>query len=243
MVVTKVVKLIKKRILLIEDDGIQRSIIRDYLLTEDYQVLESCDGEDGLRCAIEFLPDLVIVDWMLPRMSGVEFCRKLRELGSLTPIVLLTSKHDLESQIGGLSFGADDYWVKPVPLKLIKAKVEAILRRRQSEASLPDCVPLGSAVFYPQTSVLSRDGRDTPLNPKESGILCILLMREGVPVTRERLLASVWGYEKLPTSRTVDNYVVSLRRKLQLSAGSEIQIETKRGVGYQLLRSKHKIES
>lgn len=243
MVEIKLENLIKKRILLIEDDEIQRSVIRDYLIAEDYQVLESCDGEDGLKCATEFLPDLVIVDWMLPRMSGVEFCRKLRDLGSLTPVVLLTSKHDLESQIGGLNFGADDYWIKPVPLKLIKAKVEAMLRRRQSETSLPDCVPLGSAVFYPETSVLSSDGRDTALTPKESGILCFLLMREGIPVTRERLLASVWGYEKLPTSRTVDNYVVSLRRKLLLSAGSEIQIETKRGVGYRLLRLKNKIES
>ncbi|HEY1173348.1 MAG TPA: response regulator transcription factor [Verrucomicrobiae bacterium] len=228
--------LTKKRILLIEDDPVQMMAVRDYLTNLGYLVLEASDGESGLQSALNNLPDMILVDWILPRRSGADICKQLRDLGNQTPIVLLTAKNDLDSQVGGLQVGADDYWTKPLPLRLLQAKLEALLRRRQKEQQSTANYQLGKATFDPANARLSSEGHEVELNPKEAGILKLLLLNEGVPVNRDRMLASVWGFNNLPNSRTVDNYVVSLRKKLESIAGKEVTIETKRNLGYLIVR-------
>ena len=224
------------RILLVEDEPSQLMVLRDYLTDLGYQVLEARSGIEGLNSAKRNLPDLVIADWLMPQMTGVELCEKLRDYGFTGPLVLMTSKNDLESQLGGLQKGADDYWIKPVPLKLIKAKIEALFRRKTTDKFESSDIEIGAAKFDPERAVLQADGKEVELNPKEAGILKLLLLKRGAPVSRDRLLASVWGYENLPNTRTVDNYVMSLRRKLESAAGPKVSIVTKRSVGYLLVQ-------
>ncbi len=224
------------RILLVEDDPNQMMVLKDYLVELGYHVLEARSGVEGLASARRNLPDLVVADWLMPQMTGVELCEQLRESGYTGPLVLLTSKSDLDSQLGGLKRGADDYWIKPVPLKLIQAKIEALLRRKQTETFAEVAVDIGAAKFDAARAVLIAEGKELELNPKEAGILKLLLLKEGAPVSRDRLLASVWGYDNLPNTRTVDNYVMSLRRKLETAAGAKVSIVTKRSLGYLLVR-------
>jgi DNA-binding response OmpR family regulator len=222
------------RVLLVEDDASQRAPIRDYLNFIGYQTLEAADAEQALKLARDQLIDLIIADWLLPDLPGTELCGKVRQLGFKGPIALLTCKSDLESQVGGLTSGADDYLIKPVPLSLLKARVEALLRRYRHQELTEPKVRLGSVVFDREKSLLIGKDKTCQLGVKEAGILGLLVLAKDAPVNRDRILASVWRYDYLPKTRSVDNYVLSLRRKLEQCSRGSLRILTRRGHGYTL---------
>jgi len=220
------------RILLIEDDPDQRTVLKDYLTFAGYQVLEAPDGEQGLKHGRDQLVDIVLCDWMLPDISGPEVCEHLRQLGFAGPIALLTCKGDLDSQVGGLLRGADDYLIKPVPAKLLKARLEVLLRRFRVKKLAAPQFQLKNAIFDRANSQLASNKTIIPLSPKETGILHLLVLADGAPVRREQILAAVWRYDYLPTSRSLDNYIMTLRRKLQRACQGAVKLRTRRGQGY-----------
>ena len=220
------------RILLIEDDPDQRNVLKDYLTFAGYQVLEAENGEQGLKHGRDQLVDIVLCDWMLPGISGPEVCEELRQRGFSGPIALLTCKGDLESQVGGLLRGADDYLIKPVPARLLIAKLEVLLRRFRVKRLAAPQIQLKNAIFDREHSQLAAGETIVPLCPKETGILHLLVLAEGAPVSREQILAAVWRYDYLPATRSVDNYIMTLRRKLALACQGAVKLHTRRGQGY-----------
>ena len=220
----------KEKILLIEDDeGILR-FLRRGLSYEGYQVETALDGQEGLTKAREWHPDLVVLDWMLPGMDGLEVCRRLRATGPL-PILMLTAKDMVQDRVQGLDAGADDYMVKPFELDELLARIRALLRRTQ-----PERIPV--LVFSDLTLDTSsrqalRSGREIQLTAKEYDLLELFMRHPSQVLTREMIFDRVWGYDSGGESNVLDVYIRYLRQKLVV--GDEAQlIHTVRGVGYVL---------
>jgi DNA-binding response OmpR family regulator len=220
------------RILIIEDDpAILRGLV-DNLGCESYDVLSAADGERGYSLARSGKPDLIVLDLMLPRMSGYELCRKLRTEGVTTPIVMLTARGDEADRIVGLDIGADDYITKPFSVRELLARIRAILRRAQVQSALPAELRFGNVTVDFRRYEAQKNGRPVELTRKEFGLLRLLAARSGEPVTRDDLLNQVWGYDATPTTRTVDNHVASLRAKLEDNPSDPRHLFTVHGVGY-----------
>ena len=222
------------RILIIEDEFAMRTALEDCLKSEGYRVLSAHDGEDGLKRAIEDKPDLILLDIMMPRLDGFEVCAELRRLKSKAAILMLTAKGQLEDRVHGLDCGADDYLVKPFSMDELLARVRAILRRSQRSARAVTTLTLGDVQidFVRQTAVRKR--RELHFTAREFSMLRLLAESEGEPVSREQFLDIVWGYGAFPTTRTVDNHVASLRRKLEKDPENPRWLKTVHGVGYKL---------
>ncbi len=224
------------RILVIEDD---RAILRglvDNLEYESYQVLSATDGVQGYDMAREHRPDLIILDLMLPRMSGYELCRKVRAEGDATPILMLTARGEEMDRVLGLDLGADDYVTKPFSVPELMARVRALLRRSQTPRSgpLPDELRFDDVVIDFKSFEARKGGQPLKLSRKEFGVLRLLAARMGEVVTRDELLNEVWGYDQYPTTRTVDNHIASLRAKLEADPAQPRYLLTMHGVGYKL---------
>ncbi len=223
------------RILVIEDDpAILRGLV-DNLKFESHEVVTATDGEAGYRLVREKKPDLVILDLMLPKVSGYEVCRKLRSEGETTPILMLTARGEEADRILGLDLGADDYVTKPFSVRELLARVRAILRRTHPPKALPDALRLDDVVVDFRRYEASKAGKTLELTRKEFGVLRLLAARAGEVVTREELLDEVWGYENYPTTRTVDNHIASLRAKLERNPSEARHLVTVHGVGYKLV--------
>ena len=222
-------------ILVIEDDPAILRGLADNLRVESYEVLTAEDGESGYKVLTEKKPDLLILDLMLPRMSGYEVCRKARAAGITTPIVMLTARGEEGDRVLGLDLGADDYVSKPFSIRELLARVRAILRRAQPAAALPDELRFGDVEVDFRSYEARKGGSPLEMTPKEFQVLRLLASRSGEVVTRDELLNEVWGYENYPTTRTVDNHVATLRAKIELDPANPEHLRTVHGVGYKFV--------
>jgi DNA-binding response OmpR family regulator len=226
-------------VLAIEDDPAILRGLSDNLRFEGYDVITASDGETGYHLQRERKPDLIVLDLMLPRMSGFEFCRKLRGEGIQTPILMLTARSEEPDRVLGLDLGADDYVTKPFSVRELMARVRALLRRSQARTdgadALPDDLRFGGAEIDFRKYEARRDGEPVEMTRKEFAILRFLASRAGEVVTRDDLLNEVWGYESYPSSRTVDNHVAGLRAKLERDSSQPEHIKTVHGVGYKFV--------
>jgi DNA-binding response OmpR family regulator len=223
------------RVLVIEDDAAILRGLADNLSHEGYEVLSANNGETGYGLQRSERPDLIILDLMLPRMSGLELCRKLRAEGVQTPILMLTARSEESDRVIGLDLGADDYVTKPFSLRELMARVRALLRRTQSGGDLPDELKFGDVEVDFRRYVARRHGKPVGMTRKEFATLRLLVARAGQVVTREELLNEVWGYEAYPVSRTVDNHIAALRAKLESDPARPVHIRTVHGVGYKFV--------
>jgi DNA-binding response OmpR family regulator len=222
-------------ILVVEDDPAILRGLADNLRFESYEVLTAADGESGYKLLTEKKPDLLILDLMLPRMSGYEVCRKARAAGVTTPIVMLTARGEEGDRVLGLDLGADDYVSKPFSIRELLARVRAILRRSQPAAALPDELRFGDVEVDFRSYEARKGGSPLEMTPKEFQVLRLLAAHTGEVVTRDELLNEVWGYEDYPTTRTVDNHVATLRAKIELDPGNPEHLRTVHGVGYKFV--------
>jgi DNA-binding response OmpR family regulator len=223
---------VSARVLVIEDDPALLRGLADNLRCESYEVLTASDGQQGLHSVLEDRPDLVILDLMLPHLSGYEICRKLRQEKIATPVLMLTARGEEADRILGLDLGADDYVTKPFSIRELLARVRALLRRAQPIAPLPDVLEFENVRIDFRRFAASADGKPIRMTPKEFGLLRLLASRHGEVVRRDELLDEVWGYERFPTTRTVDNHVAILRSKLESDPANPRHLLTVHGVGY-----------
>jgi two-component system response regulator MprA len=220
----------KERILIIEDDDAILKILRRVLAYEGYQVDTAPEGKTGLTMAHELHPDLIVLDWMLPGMDGLEVCRHLRENGS-TPILMLTAKDTIQDRVQGLDAGADDYVIKPFELDELLARIRALLRRTQPERA--QVLSFLDLTLDTNTRQANRKGRIISLTAKEYELLELFLRHPRQVLTREMIFDRVWGYDFGGESNVLDVYIRYLRQKLE--EGGEIRLlHTARGVGYVL---------
>ena len=226
-----------KRVLIIEDDVAILRGLKDNLEYESYEVLTATDGEKGYYLVKEKKPDLIILDLMLPKMSGYELCRKAREEGVTTPILMLTARGEEVDRVLGLDLGADDYVTKPFSVPELLARIRAIFRRIQQVKSgeLPDSLQFGKVSIDFKRFDTRVDGKEIKLTRKEYGIMRLLASRLGEVITRDELLDEVWGYDQYPTTRTIDNHMGLLRNKLEEDPANPRYLITVHGVGYKLL--------
>jgi len=229
-----------KRILIIEDDLAILRGLKDNLEYESYEILTAEDGEQGYCLIREKKPDLIILDLMLPKMSGYELCRKVREEGVTTPILMLTARGEEVDRVLGLDLGADDYVTKPFSVPELLARVRAILRRvqRSKVGNLPGELRFGKVSIDFKRFEARRAGKILNMSRKEFGVLRLLAARAGEVVTRDELLDEVWGYDQYPTTRTVDNHIALLRTKLEEDPSKPRHLLTVHGVGYKLVMEK-----
>lgn len=228
------------RILIVEDDLAILRGLKDNLEYESYEVLTATDGEEGYGLIREKKPDLIILDLMLPKMSGYELCRKVREEGLTTPILMLTARGEEVDRVLGLDLGADDYLTKPFSVPELLARIRAILRRvRQSKTGdLPKELHFDEVAIDFRRFEAQKAGKTIKMSRKEFGILRLLAARVGEVVTRDELLDEVWGYDQYPTTRTVDNHMALLRSKLEKDPSHPQRLLTVHGVGYKLVLDK-----
>jgi two-component system, OmpR family, response regulator MprA len=216
------------RVLVVEDDVEIADVLRRSLRQEGHEVRTEADGVGALDAAEEFVPDLVILDLGLPRLDGVEVCRRLRAEGDV-PILILTARTDTEDRVEGLDSGADDYLVKPFELKELMARTRALLRRRPPRGSAQ--LTVGDLRLNPDTREVVRGERQLELTAREFELLEYLMRNERLVIPRQRLLEEVWGYDPLALTNTIDVFISNLRRKLEADGESRI-LHTKRGAGY-----------
>jgi two-component system response regulator VicR len=229
-----------RRILIVEDDLAILRGLKDNLEYESYEVLTATDGEQGYCLIQEKKPDLIILDLMLPKMSGYELCRKVREEGIVTPILMLTARGEEVDRILGLDLGADDYVTKPFSVPELMARIRAVLRRVQKSktGNLPEELSFGRVFVDFRRFEANKEGRVINMSRKEFGVLRLLAARAGEVVTRDELLDEVWGYDQYPTTRTVDNHIALLRNKLEDDPANPQYLITIHGVGYKLILDK-----
>jgi len=217
-------------ILLVEDDATLRHTLALNLRAEGHRVLEAEDGENGLAAARGETPDLVVLDVMLPRLDGLTVCRLLRR-ESAVPIILLTARGAEADKIIGLETGADDYIVKPFSLGEFLARVRAALRRGAA-APPADVLTSGDLRLDLSARRVARAGRAIALAPREFDLLALLMRHRGAVMSRDLLLARVWGDDFVGDARTVDVHIRWLRQKLEQDPSQPVLIQTVRGVGY-----------
>jgi DNA-binding response OmpR family regulator len=219
------------RILVVEDDGLLASALERGLAAEGYAVEVARDGVDGLHRAREFSYDAVILDLMLPGISGLSVCTELRAAGRDLPVLMLTALGDPADHAAGLDIGADDYIVKPFTFPVLLAHLRALLRR--GPARLPAVLRSGGLALDPARHACTRDGCVLDLTPREFAVLRYLMSHAGATVSKQELLDHVWGENDSADHNVVQVYVSSLRRKVDRD-GSPSLIETVRGVGYRM---------
>ena len=218
-------------ILVVEDEAKLAQFIKLELEFEQYRVTVATDGFTGLSSAREIQPDLILLDWMLPGISGPEICRRLRQTGDKVPIILLTAKDEVSDRVTGLDAGADDYVIKPFSIEELLARVRANLRRDSEEES--ELLQFRDLTLNHSTREVFRDRRLIELTAKEFDLLEYLLSHPRQVLTRDQILERVWGYDFMGDSNIIEVYVRYLRLKLEQSNESRL-IQTVRGVGYVL---------
>lgn len=225
----------KKTILVIEDEPHIVLGLRDSLEFEGFRVLSAGKGRDGVQLARSEAPDAVILDLMLPDMNGYAVCEELRRFSAFMPIIMLTARSQETDKIRGLDAGADDYVTKPFSVNELIARMRAIFRRAARTSSVaPEVVDIGSAQVNFATHSLTRGGETMQLSFYEVELLRLLAERTGQPVSREEILQKIWGLDATPSNRTVDNFIVKLRKKIEACPEKPAHILTVYGYGYKL---------
>lgn len=228
------------RILIAEDERDLSNLVRRHLEDEGHQVIQAFDGPTAAQSAAREHPDLVILDWMLPRLDGLEVCRRIRR-ESIVPILMLTARSEEIDRVLGLEVGADDYLTKPFSIRELLARVRALLRRieldrdGQAAEAAPPVLDLGPLRVDLAEHVASVDGSSLDLTPKEFDLLALLARNPGRAFARDYLIEKVWGYDAGGFDRTVDTHVLRLRKKL--GAVGE-RIETVWGIGYRFAKAR-----
>jgi DNA-binding response OmpR family regulator len=223
------------KVLVVEDDpGILRTVA-DNLRFEQYEVLTATDGETAYALHRKEQPDLIVLDLMLPRMSGLELCRKLRTEDVQVPVLMLTARGQEADRVRGLDLGGDDYVTKPFSVPELMARVRALLRRSVAAPGVPDTIRFGQAEVDFERYVAQLSGRPVEMTRKEFALLRFLASRKNAVVTRDEMLNKVWGLESYPVTRTVDNHIASLRAKLETDPAHPHHIQTVHGVGYKFV--------
>lgn len=224
----------EKRILIIEDQPDLLRGLEMNLKAEGFDIRTASRGDTGLAEALSCKPDLIVLDWMLPGMSGLDVCRALRGRQLEVPIIFLTARAEELDRVVGLEMGADDYMTKPFGIRELIARIRVRLRRPPLETS--DSLEFDDvSVDFPRHHV-TRGGQRVELTPKELHLLRALARNCGIVVTRDQLLDEVWGYETYPTTRTVDNHVLRLRQKLEADPADPRHILSIYGEGYKFVR-------
>jgi two-component system alkaline phosphatase synthesis response regulator PhoP len=224
-----------RRLLLVEDEPGLVLTLTDRLAREGYDVEASADGESGLERAASNLFDLILLDVMLPRMNGLDVLRELRRRGHETPVIVLTARGQLVDKVVGLKLGADDYVTKPFEMMELLARIEAKLRRAPSGTRPADGYQFGTIAIDFRKAEVTRDGRPIDLAAREFQLLRYFVEHRGATLTREELLNEVWGYNSMPSTRTVDVHVAWLRQKLESVARHPQYIVTVHGLGYKFV--------
>jgi two-component system alkaline phosphatase synthesis response regulator PhoP len=219
------------RILIVDDEPEMVRGLQDNLRFEGYQTLTAGNGERALALAVSEAPDLIVLDLMLPGQSGWEVCRALRQRGLDIPIIMLTARGEEADQVRGLELGADDYVTKPFSLRELLARIRAVLRRPGPRRAV-ESFAFGEARLEPRTRRAWKAGREVALTRKEFELLRYLVEHPSEILTRARLLNAVWGYERYPTTRTVDTHVLRLRQKFETDPEEPAHILTVHGQGY-----------
>jgi DNA-binding response OmpR family regulator len=227
---------VKEKILIIEDEADLAKGLTLNLADEGYDVVWTSNGKDGLRRALAESPDLVLLDIRLPEMDGLSICREIRAKGSNVPVLMLTAKGEETDKVVGLEVGADDYMVKPFSLRELLARIKALLRRASREPDAPGTVVrIGESEVDLSAFFVRTRGKRVELSALETDILKYLISHKNQVVTREALLDKVWGYEKFPTTRTVDNHILKLRKKIEEDPARPKHILSVYGAGYRFI--------
>lgn len=226
------------QILVVEDEPTLSRLLSYNLTQEGYATTVIENGSEALQACQEHPYDLIILDVMLPGMSGFEVLEKLRKKGVRTPVIILTARNEEEEIVRGLKLGADDYVTKPFGVAELLARVSAVLRRtgseQEEEESRDKVIKLGDIHIYPDKYEVALNGELIPMRPKEFEVLLYLVKHPGVVITRDDLMNQVWGFDYIGGQRTVDVHVSSLRKKLELNQ-QMVKIDSIRGVGYKLV--------
>jgi DNA-binding response OmpR family regulator len=220
-------------VLVIEDDESLRDTVGLLLEREGFHPILVADGRAGLDEALRSKPSLVLVDLRLPGMSGGEICREIRAARLPTPIIVLSAVGEEIDKVLLLELGADDYLVKPFGTRELLARIRAVLRRCTPDA--PRMFSFGDVTVDLERRIVARAGKDIKLTPAEYNLLTFFLHNPDKPLTRDVLLNSVWGYQSIPNTRTVDAHVVRLRQKLEPNPESPVHFITLHGVGYRFI--------
>ena len=224
----------KAQLLLVEDDSALAELVRWHFEREEFDVQHTGDGEEALLMAKERTPDLVLLDWMLENLSGIEVCRQLRKADNTAnvPIIMLTARGEEDDRIRGLEIGADDYMVKPFGMRELVARIRAVARRAGPADTAPTAATqdIGPLSIDRRTQKVFVNGQDVYLTPKEFGLLAYLATDPGAVYRRNDIMSEVWDTNWYGTTKTVDAHVAALRKKL----GNQEWIEAVRGVGFRL---------
>jgi len=226
----------KEKILIIEDEEDLVKGLKLNLAGEGYDVTWAYDGQEGLRKALEKCPDLIILDIMLPKRDGLEVCRELRQKNMDIPIIMLTAKGGEVDKVVGLEVGADDYITKPFSIRELLARVKAHLRREKREGKkIPEVYSFGDVELDFSHFKVRRKGKEVDLTSLEVEILKYFIAHRSEVVTREALLDKIWGYERFPTTRTIDNHILKLRKKIEEDPAHPKYIFSVYGAGYRFM--------
>jgi two-component system alkaline phosphatase synthesis response regulator PhoP len=223
------------KILIVEDEPNMVSGLRDNFEFEGYDVITAPDGVVGLERALSDSPDLVVLDVMMPRMSGLDVCKQLKAKRPSIPIIMLTARGQEVDKVVGLELGADDYVTKPFSIRELLARVKAVLRRARTLPKEQDSYAFGDVQVNLRSCQVSKLGKQLEVSSKEFELLKYFLCHVGETLSRDRLLEDVWGYEHFPTTRTVDAHIVRLRQKLEPKPEEPRFILTVHGTGYKFV--------
>jgi DNA-binding response OmpR family regulator len=223
------------RILIVEDEPNMVAGLRDNFEYEGYEVLTAGDGVEGLERALTDSPDLVVLDVMMPRMSGLDVCKQLKAKRPSIPIIMLTARGQEVDKVVGLELGADDYVTKPFSIRELLARVKAVLRRARPLPKEQEHYAFGEVEVDLKTCQVMRRGAPVDISSKEFELLKFFLCHPGETLSRDKLLEEVWGYDRFPTTRTVDAHIVRLRQKLEPKPEEPRFILTVHGTGYKFV--------
>ena len=220
-----------EKILVVDDDTNICELLRLYLTKEGYQVTTANDGEEGLEKFNQLKPDMVLLDVMMPRMDGLEVCRRIRKLGN-TPVMMLTAKGETFDKVLGLELGADDYLAKPFGIRELIARTRALLRRSQATNSTSAEVSASGIALDDDAHTATGEHGPIDLTPREFELMSCLMHNAGKVVSREDLLREAWGWEFITETKTVDTHIKRLRDKIEAAGYNPQVVETVRGYGY-----------
>jgi len=223
------------KVLIIEDEPNMVLGLKDSCEYEGYEVAVARNGKEGLEKATTEKPDIILLDVMLPLMSGIDVCRTLRTRGIETPILMLTARSQEIDKVIGLEVGADDYVTKPFSIKELLARIRAHLRRATKQVVDIESFTFGDVELNFKKYAARKDGQALDLSPREFEILRYLIRRRGEIVTRDQLLDEVWGYRSTPVTRTVDNHIARLRQKIERDPSDPQHIITVHRIGYRFI--------
>ena len=225
----------RAKILVVEDEPNMVAGLRDNFEFEGYEVITARDGVEGLQRALEESPDLVVLDVMMPQLSGLEVCRQLRAKRASIPIIMLTARGQEIDKVVGLELGADDYVTKPFSIRELLARVKAILRRTDVLPKNQDQHSFGGIEVDLHRRRVLKSGKALDISSKEFELLKYFICHSGETLSRDRLLEEVWGYENYPTTRTVDTHLMRLRQKLEPDPEQPQYFLTVHGTGYRFV--------